>query len=284
MSKARQQSTPQQTHAELPEDIHPELLKALHILTRDGALNADSRRKLKQVLHLLGLLAPAMEDILSRVDEPVVVDCGAGKGHLGFLLAQRFLTKAGKGRMLNIEARADICLRARDVARSSGLTQVEFVQAHVADAALPEKVDLVTALHACDTATDDALAMAVKHSAEHVAVVPCCQAEVAQQLKQAKDGPVLHALHAHAIHRREYGAHLTNVVRTLALEACGYSVTVTELVGWEHSLKNELILARRVQRDVRGPRAILREVLQQSGVRPKVVELLEAQGSLPPSA
>ena len=79
---------------------------------------------------------------------------------------------------------------------------------------------------------------------------------------------------AHPLHRREVGAHLTNVVRALALEASGYQVTVTELTGWEHSLKNELILARRVHREHPGARERLRQLLAATGVRPRIVGLL----------
>ena len=282
VAKARQNLNQPQAAQELPEDISPALLKALHILTRDGALNADSRRKLKQVTHLLGLLRPAVEDMLARAPEPVVVDCGAGKGYLGLLLAQRFLSPAGKGRMLNVEAREELCVSASRVAADSGLTSVEFVHGNMETAALPQQVHLLTALHACDTATDDALVAAVTHEAWHVAVVPCCQAEVAQQLKGAHaQDPALALLHSHPMHRRELGAHLTNVVRTLVLEAMGYAVTVTELVGWEHSLKNELILGRKVQRHNPKALAQLRLLLQASGARPKLVRVLEERGVLP---
>jgi len=135
---------------------------------------------------------------------------------------------------------------------------------------------MVLALHACDTATDDALLLALRHDADHIAVVPCCQAEVAAQLKENRHAapqpwPLLWS---HAIHRREMGSHLTNVIRALALQSRGYQVTVTELTGWEHSLKNELILARRVHRENRGARAELEKILETTGVRPKLIREL----------
>jgi hypothetical protein len=144
---------------------------------------------------------------------------------------------------------------------------------------LPKRIHLLTALHACDTATDDALVLALKHDADHIAAVPCCQAEVAAQLKEIpKQAPApWPQLWAHPIHRREIGAHLTNVIRALALQSLGYQVTVTELTGWEHSLKNELILARRVHKEHRGARKELDQLLETTGVRPKLVrELFKA--------
>ena len=138
---------------------------------------------------------------------------------------------------------------------------------------------MITALHACDTATDDALVLAIAQAADHVAVVPCCQAEVARQLESAKPtDPVDAALFEHPLHRREFGSHLTNVIRGLALEAHGYKVTVTELVGWEHSAKNELIIAKRVQRYNKQARATLRGLLERFHVEPAVIRELASRG------
>jgi Methyltransferase domain len=252
------------------------LLKELHLLTRDGDLNADSLRKLKQVNHLVRQLAPAVEDVLSRFGDPVIVDCGAGKGYLGFILYELFVGPAGKGSVVSVESRPELTLAAEERARRLSFDRMRFVTSELEAAELPQRVHLVTALHACDTATDDALALAIRHGADHVAVVPCCQAEVARQLERAKDAsPLLAALHEHAWHRREFGSHLTNVVRALALEAHGYRVTVTELAGWEHSLKNELILGKKIRARDEGAQARLDALVAAAGVRPKLVRLLD---------
>jgi hypothetical protein len=121
--------------------------------------------------------------------------------------------------------------------------------------------------------------LAIANNADHVAVVPCCQAEVARQLESSRPGdPAIAALFAHALHRREMGSHLTNVIRALTLEAHGYKVTVTELVGWEHSAKNELILGRRINRFDRKARETLRALLDRFGVEPAVIRELTARG------
>jgi hypothetical protein len=267
---------------DVPRELAPgqstALLKELHLLTREGDLNADSLRKLKQVNHLVRLLQPAVEDVLERFGDPVVVDCGAGKGYLGFILHELFVGPAGKGTLVGIESRPDLARAAEERARRLAFGRMRFVAAELAEAdrELPARVHLVTALHACDTATDDALALAVRHDADHVAVVPCCQAEVAAQLARAREvRPDVEALFAHAWHRREFGSHLTNVVRVLALEARGYKVTVTELAGWEHSLKNELILGKKVRARDAAARAKLDALLAATGVRPKLVRTLE---------
>ncbi len=228
-----------------------ELLKALHILTRDGKMNQDSRRKLKQVYHLYQFIEPLLQDVKQR-GTVNLVDHGAGKSYLGFILYDLFF-KAHKdaSHIYGIETREELVKHSRELAQQLGFGGMSFLNLSVAESIvsdkLPTKVDVVTALHACDTATDDAINFALKKQAQYIVLVPCCQAEVASVLRKnkgrqlAKD--VLTELWRHPIHTREFGSHLTNVLRCLQLEAHGYQVTVTELVGWEHSMKNELIIA-----------------------------------------
>jgi hypothetical protein len=258
-------------------DQSPALLRELHLLTREGHLNADALRKLKQVNHLVGLLRPALEDVQARHGSPVLVDAGSGNAYLGFILYELFLKDAPAGTLLNVEGRTELTQRAKERAERLGFTRMEFQTAHLETAVWPERIHLLTALHACDTATDDALAVAIQRGADYVAVVPCCQAEVAAQLKEkraAGEAPTLALLHQHPWHRREFGSHLTNVIRALTLEAFGYQVTVTELTGWEHSLKNELILGRRVHREHRPSRLKLEGLLADFGVEPKLARVL----------
>ena len=247
------------------------LLKALHILTREGALNADSRRKLKQVLHLTQLLRPALEKILEEAADPVLADVGAGKSYLGFVLYDLILGPAGRGRVVGVEARADLVEKSRALASESAFERMDFISSPIADAVLPGgRADMVTALHACDTATDDAIRFALRNEAKVIALVPCCQAEVARLLKES-DRP-LRQLWRHPIQRREFGAHVTNVIRGLFLESHGYSVRVTELTGLEHSMKNELILAERHQRSNPKAQRDLDQLIEQIGVRPALLD------------
>ena len=136
---------------------------------------------------------------------------------------------------------------------------------------MPDRFDLVTALHACDTATDDAIAFGLRKQARAMALVPCCQAEVAGAAAPNKalslSRTPLAELWRHPLHTREIGSQLTNVLRCLYLEACGYQVTVTELVGWEHSLKNELILARYSGQRKRSAAERLRALLAEFGLQ-----------------
>jgi len=261
-----------QVRRELLPDQSPALLRELHLLTREGHLNADALRKLKQVNHLVGLLRPALEEVRERYPDPVLVDAGSGSAYLGFILYELFLKPEATGTLISVEGREELTARARERAARLGFERMRFVTAPIAQAPYPERIHLLTALHACDTATDDALVAAIRHGADHVAVVPCCQAEVAQQLKEQADRAPepMRLLYRHPWHRREFGSHLTNVIRAQALEACGYQVTVTELTGWEHSLKNELILGRKVHRERREAKEALDRLLAETGVRPRL--------------
>jgi hypothetical protein len=247
------------------------LLKALHILTRDGGLNADSRRKLKQVLHLAQLIKPALDAAFADKPEPVLADLGAGKSYLGFVLYDLFFAKEGRGEVVAIEARHDLIETSKAIAAESRFARMRFVESTIAGAQIDGGIDVVTALHACDSATDEAIQFALRHDAKFVVLVPCCQAEVAQILEGSKKPE--RQLWRHPIQRREFGAHLTNVLRGLYLEAHGYKVRVTELTGLEHSLKNELIFAERHQRANPGARAEFERLSAQFGATPKLLAL-----------
>jgi hypothetical protein len=229
-----------------------ELLKELHILTRDGKMNQDSRRKLKQIYHLYQFIEPLLQAVLQERNEINLVDHGAGKSYLGFILYDLFFKAMNNAsHIYGIETRDELVSKSRELAARLNFSHMTFLNLSVAESIdatqLSQQIDVVTALHACNTATDDAIHFALKRKAQYVVLVPCCQAEVAAVLKKNKGKQlaknVLVELWRHPIHTREFGSHVTNVLRCLQLEAHGYQVTVTELVGWEHSMKNELIVA-----------------------------------------
>jgi hypothetical protein len=248
-----------------------ELLQALGLVTPRGGASPSANRKIKQITHFARLVAPALDDAFARHEDPVLVDFGAGKAYLGLVLYELWMHRHGRGRLIAVEARPELCDRVRRIADQRGFTRVDVAEGDIATAALPDRTHVALALHACDTATDDAIVRALQTTADHVAMAPCCQAEVARLLKKT-DVDAVDALWAHSLHRREFGAHLTNVIRGLVLQANGYQVTVTELVGWEHAVKNELIVGRRVGRFHRGASARLDALLATISVAPALIE------------
>jgi hypothetical protein len=252
-----------------------ELLKELHILTREGRINQDSRRKLKQVYHLYQFIEKVLLELEPADGGPTLADHGAGKSYLGFILYDLFFRPRGAGHIYGIETRLELVQRSRDLAAKLGFERMTFLNVSAADAAdeaaMPSNIDVVTALHACDTATDDAIAFGLRKQARFMVLVPCCQAEIAACLRQNKalalSRTPLAELWRHPVHTRELGSQLTNVLRCLYLEASGYQVTVTELVGWEHSRKNELILARYTGQTKHSAAQRLRAVLAEFGLQ-----------------
>jgi hypothetical protein len=275
---------------ELLPEVKPgqsiELLKELHILTRDGKLNQDSRRKLKQVYHLVQFIEPLVNDVLAQPGAAAqgeekqgvtLVDHGAGKSYLGFILYDLLFKgkAAGEGgHIVGIETREELVQKSSELAARLGFEGMSFLNLSVAESTesskLPPTIDVVTALHACNTATDDAIDFALKKKAKHIVLVPCCQAEVASVLRKNKGKDLgrsaLTEIWRHPIHTREFGSQITNVLRCLQLEAHGYQVTVTELVGWEHSMKNELIVATYKNLPRKRPAERLQQVLAEVGL------------------
>ncbi|MEK9801872.1 MAG: SAM-dependent methyltransferase [Curvibacter sp.] len=279
----------------LPDDLglRPgqsiELLQELHILTREGRLNQDSRRKLKQVHHLFRFIEELLLELEPQPADAgtglTLADHGAGKSYLGFIVYDLFFRTRAQGHVYGIETRPELVQRSRELAQRLGFGRMSFLNLSVAESmqsqALPARIDVVTALHACDTATDDAIAFGLQKQARAMVLVPCCQAEVARVLNAGKalslSRTPLAELWRHPLHTRELGSQITNVLRCLYLEAMGYQVTVTELVGWEHSLKNELILARYTGQRKRSAAHRLRSVLEEFGLQ----SLLETRFRLP---
>jgi hypothetical protein len=290
------------------------LLKALHILTRDGQLNQDSRRKLKQVNHLIQLMteplrqcwagsgwsalegAPMPNTPANALPKPLVlVDHGCGKSYLGFMLHEQFCGEraAIPLEIIGIETRLELVEHAKALAQELNFKGMDFLnisaKASGNSALLPRRVDVVTALHACDTASDDAIEFALAKKAQLVFLVPCCQAELAAKLRAGKAKTLaktpLAELWRHPLHTREMGSQLTNVLRCLYLESQGYKVSVTELVGWEHSMKNELITATFTGQCKRSAAHRLVALLAQFGLEgmmleryPRVQAVMQAPG------
>ncbi|NBY32509.1 MAG: SAM-dependent methyltransferase, partial [Betaproteobacteria bacterium] len=251
MAKTKRPSPPQTPDPSAQLDLRPgqstELLQALNILTREGKINQDSRRKLKQVNHLCQFLEKPLHAMLQAREAAgdtsplTLADHGAGKSYLGFMLHDVFVKPQSALHQRNVAQVWGIETRAELVASSQALAQkmacadsMHFahlsVQESMQDACLPKRFDMVTALHACDTATDDAIAFGLAKQAGFMALVPCCQAELARSLNHHKalnlQRTPLAELWRHPLHTREMGSQLTNVLRCLYLESQGYKVTV----------------------------------------------------------
>jgi len=226
------------------------------------------------VYHLYQFIEKLLLELPDAGKGATLADHGAGKSYLGFIIYDLFFKALKSGHIYGIETRSELVQKSRELARRLEFDGMSFLNLSVAEStgsdALPDTIDVVTALHACDTATDDAIAFGLQKQARYLVLVPCCQAEIARSLNAGKalslSRTPLAELWRHPLHTREMGSQITNVLRCLYLEASGYQVTVTELVGWEHSMKNELIIARRTGKPNRAAAQRLRALLEEFGL------------------
>ncbi len=217
------------------------LLRVLGIMNSDGSISADSRRKFKQVSHLIPLLVSNMVDLPKG--RPVdIVDLNCGNAYLGLILGWWLVRQGVACRLLGVDrdpARIDACRRK---AKTLGFHDAEFEVGDALTYPLPDSPFAVLSLHGCDTATDDALVRAVATNAEHLLAVPCCHREVRTLLAPSRDhAPFI----GDGILEADHAAILTDALRMQWLRAQGYRTGVIEFVPWEHTPRNRLVRARR---------------------------------------
>jgi hypothetical protein len=244
----------------LRPDRSAALLQAIGIMNADATISARNAKKYKQVNHLVELCRPTWEKLAAQrrvdADHPLrIVDLACGNSYLAFVLLEALRLIELPARLLGVDRRDDVITSSSERAAAVGFgdrsefmaIELEALDPAQLNAALGGPVDLALALHACDTATDAALALAIGSGASAILAVPCCQAELARQLREgAPLGELLvPALVEQGLLRRSLGDLLTDALRIELLEACGYVVTALEFVDSEHTPKNLLIRAHR---------------------------------------
>jgi hypothetical protein len=235
----------------------PILLRALGLLNADASLPATKVRKYRQINHMLVDLRPSLQVLAERFATVHLIDAGCGRSYLTMLVGWWLQRQGTPVRILGIDRNAAIINQCHRRAQAAGLEDI--LRFTVDDLTLDLKtawhrafgvplnaVHGLFSLHACDTATDDALALAVAHQATFVAVAPCCQAELAdawdRQSKTCPNNPMA-PLWQNGHLRRTAAATLTDTFRLLLLQACGYDAVATEFVEAMHTPKNTLIRA-----------------------------------------
>ena len=229
----------------LPEGEPLPFLVAAGLMTADGRIPKAKRAKYRQLnrfLELIDDIVPHLPDETARDGRPLhVVEFGSGQSHLS--LAVRHLLADRHGQTVAIRAidrDPGVIATARQRAGELGIDDITFEAAAIAEVELTPPVDLAIWLHACDTATDDALAKSVAAEAAVVLAVPCCQHEIAAAMRADAD-----PLAAHGLLKERYAALATDALRANWLERHGYRTTVAEFVDFEHTAKNVLLRALR---------------------------------------
>jgi SAM-dependent methyltransferase len=265
----------------LPED-HP-VLRALGISDAQGRVKPSRQAKYRQVEEFVRLLDASLSEAIDQghvrtptADDPLrIVDLGCGNAYLTFA-AHAHLSDRMPVRMTGVDVKQQSADHNSAVAAELGI-DADFVVGSITDASLDRRPDVVLALHACDTATDDALARGIEWEAALVLAAPCCHHDIAAQLRTAPSPEPYAMLTRHGILRERFADTLTDALRATLLRREGYRVDVVEFVESAHTPRNTLLRAVRTPGGAAGREGAAREydeLLAAWGVRPRLGELL----------
>jgi SAM-dependent methyltransferase len=219
------------------------LLTVLDILTPEGKIKNDKSRKYEQINHFINLISNQLEKV-SRRGRIHILDCGCGKSYLSFVMNYFLREKLGRQcYFLCIDTDAGLIEKCQEMQKALGYANMEFQVSKIMDFHPSQEIDIVCSLHACDTATDEAIALGITAAVPLLMIVPCCQSEILNQLQTHP----LKAITRHGVFEVKLADLLTDAIRVLLLEANGYKVTVLEFVSLIYTPKNLMILAEKLQ-------------------------------------
>lgn len=218
----------------------------LGLTTREGKVLADMQHKFKQICKYVEIVDGVMKNA-KLGDEVHIADMGAGKGYLTFALYEYLTSKYDKKIVMEgVEIRPDLVLKINDIIEKCGLKDFRFVEKSIENYK-PEKLDVLIALHACDTATDDAILIGVRNNAKLIICAPCCHKQIRREME--KSGRT-DAVTRFGIFLERQAVMVTDAVRALVLEYCGYKTNVMEFIEMEDTPKNVLLVGRKSETPV----------------------------------
>ena len=229
----------------------------LGLTTREGKITADMQHKFKQIYKYAEIVESLIKPM--KFDGTVhIADMGAGKGYLTFALYELLTQKLNMDvDIKGVEIRPDLVLKINEIIKSSNLKGMAFVESSI-EAYHPEKLDVLIALHACNTATDDAIASGIKAGAELIVCAPCCHKQIRQEIERS--GKV-DAITRYGIFLERQAVMITDTIRALILEYFGYKTQVMEFIEMEHTPKNVLLVGRRTTKRTKDPK-ILQQIAE----------------------
>ena len=233
-------------------------LRALGIAGKDGRVRHDAQDKFRQINKMVEIFAPLIASI--RAETPLIVDMGAGKGYLDFALYDYLSTVAERqARIVGVELRPQLVEDGNATARASGFEGLSFQAGTIMDFDA-SGADAVIALHACDTATDDAIFKGIGAGASLIAVAPCCHKQIRREMTAGHADDRFEPLLRHGIFLERQAEMATDTLRALLLELHGYRTRVFEFVSDAHTPKNNLIVAEKDGRAGRDRDAVLAQI------------------------
>ena len=215
----------------------------LGLTTRDGKITADMQHKFKQIYKYAEIVESLIKPM--KFDGTVhIADMGAGKGYLTFALYELLTQKLNMDvDIKGVEIRPDLVLKINEIINSNHLKGLEFVESSI-EAYHPEKLDVLIALHACNTATDDAIASGIKAGAELIVCAPCCHKQIRQEMERSGKADVITR---YGIFLERQAVMITDTIRALIMEYFGYKTQVMEFIEMEHTPKNVLLVGRKTK-------------------------------------
>ena len=241
----------------------------LGLTTREGKITADMQHKFKQIYKYAEIVESLVKPM--KFDGTVhIADMGAGKGYLTFALYELLTQKMHMDvDIKGVEIRPELVLKINEIIKSSDLKGLEFVESSI-EAYHPEKLDVLIALHACNTATDDAIASGIRAGAELIVCAPCCHKQIRQEMERS--GKV-DAITRYGIFLERQAVMITDTIRALILEYYGYKTQVMEFIEMEHTPKNVLLVGRKTKAS-RDPKILqqIADLKQQYGIEKHYLE------------
>ena len=243
----------------------------LALTTREGNVKADMQHKFRQICKYAEIVESLVRPMRFKNETVAVADMGAGKGYLTFALREVLTQRLGLHTIIKgVELRPELVEKVNAIIRQLGIGDMEFVQGSIADYK-PKQLDIMVALHACDTATDDAIAVGVKSGAELIICAPCCHKQIRREMEKSgkKD-----EMTRFGIFMERQAAMITDAIRALALEYCGYKVQIMEFIEMEDTPKNILLIAQKHNKKVDKTGIVLRinALKQQYGIAQHYIE------------
>lgn len=233
-------------------------LHALGLTGKDGQVRNDAQDKFRQINKMVEIFAPLIQAI--KAEKPRVVDMGAGKGYLDFALYDH-LAPQQPIEVIGVELRDQLVADGNATAAAAGFDGLRFVAGTIIDHDT-SGADAVIALHACDTATDDAIFKGIAAGASLIAVAPCCHKQIRRQMEAGTPSGTLQPLLRHGIFLERQAEMVTDTLRALLLELHGYRTKVFEFVSDAHTPKNNLIVAEKDGRAGRDREAVLGQIAE----------------------
>ena len=223
----------------------------LGLTSRDGKVMADMQHKFKQICKYVEIVDGVMRQ--TKFDDEVhIADMGAGKGYLTFALYEYLTTHYDKRIVMEgVEIRPELVEKINEIIRINaslinGRSNMQFIQNSIADYK-PSKLDVLIALHACDTATDDAILKGIRNNAKLIICAPCCHKQVRREME--KSGK-FDSITKYGIFLERQAVMITDAVRALVLEYCGYKTQVMEFIEIDNTPKNVLLVGRKSEKNI----------------------------------